>query len=97
MPTVTLPKLSVVGLAAKAPADTPVPVTGMVKVGLGAFDVRVTFPLAAPLAAGVNVTLKVAVCPAFSVRGAVIPLSARPAPLIPTWEIVTLAPPVLIN
>jgi len=72
-------------------------VTGIVKVELEAFDVRVTFPLAAPLAAGVNVTLKVAVCPAFRVRGAVMPLRAKPVPLIPTWEIVTLVPPLLVR
>ena len=84
MPTVTLPKLSVVGLAAKAPGKTPVPVTGIVKVGLEAFDVRVTLPLAAPLEVGVNVTLNVAVCPAFRVSGAVMPLRAKPVPLMAT-------------
>ena len=80
MPSVTLPKLRVVGLAVKAPGKTPVPVTGIVNVGLGAFEVRVTLPLAAPLAVGVNVTLNVALCPAFRVTGAVIPLRVKPAP-----------------
>ena len=84
LPTITVPKLRLDGFAPKVPGMTPVPVTGIVKVGLEAFDVSVTFPLAAPLAAGVNVTLKVAVCPAFRVRGAVMPLRAKPVPLMAT-------------
>lgn len=97
LPTVTVPKLRLAGLAPKVPAVVPVPVNGIVRVGLGAFEVSVRLPLAAPLAVGANVTLKLVLCPAFRVTGAVIPLSVNPDPLIPTWEIVTLDPPLLVT
>jgi hypothetical protein len=74
----------------------PVPDSGIARVGLDAFEVIVTLPFAAPLAVGVNVTLKVAVCPAVRVTGAVIPLRVNPAPLIATCEIATLVPPVFV-
>ena len=45
---------------------------GMVKVGLGALEVMVTLPLAFAADCGVKVTLKLALCPAVSVTGAVI-------------------------
>jgi hypothetical protein len=55
----------------------------MVRVGLEAFEVTVTLPLALAADAGVNVTVKVALCPAVSVTGAVIPVKLNPVPLIP--------------
>jgi hypothetical protein len=96
LPTKTLPKLRLLGFAPSAPAAVPVPDNAMVSVGFEAFDVIVTLPLAAPLALGVNVTLKVAVCPAVRVTGAVIPLRVNPVPLIATCEIATLVPPVFV-
>jgi hypothetical protein len=98
VPTTTLPILKVVGLTLSCPtAATPVPESETVKVGFDPFDVRVTLPLALPAAVGVNVTLKLALCPAVSVTGAVIPLRLNPVPLIPTCEIVTLVPPVFVT
>ena len=82
-PTITLPKLRLVGLDDKAPDVTPVPLTGMVRVGLDAFDVIVMLPLTAPAAVGVNVTLKVVLWPAASVTGAVMPLKLNPVPVMP--------------
>ena len=67
LPTVTLPKARVLGLDPSAPGATPVPDKGMVKVGLGAFEVMVTVPLALAADCGVNVALNVALCPAVSV------------------------------
>jgi hypothetical protein len=97
-PTITLPMLKVTGLTLSCPtAATPVPDSGTVSVGFVAFEVRVTVPLALPAAVGVNVTLKLALCPAVSVTGAVIPLRLNPLPLIPTCEIVTLLPPVFVT
>ena len=84
LPTVTLPKARVLGLDPSAPGATPVPDKGMVKFGLGAFEVMVTLPLAFAADCGVKVTLNVALCPAVSVTGAVIPLTVNPVPLIPT-------------
>jgi hypothetical protein len=56
----------------------------MVRVGFEAFDVTVRLPLALPADAGVNVTVKLVLCPAVSVTGVVIPLRLYPVPLIPT-------------
>ena len=83
-PTVIVPKLRLLGLEPSAPGATPVPANGMVSDGLEAFEVIVTVPLALPADAGVNVTLKVALCPDVSVTGAVMPLRLNPVPLIPT-------------
>ena len=73
-PTVTLPKLRLVGFDPSVPGATPVPDRGMVSVGFDAVEVTVTVPLTFPEDVGVNVTLKVALCPALSVTGRVIPL-----------------------
>ena len=97
LPTVTLPKPRLVGFDPKPPGAIPVPDIATVRFGFEAFDVIVTVPLAFPVDGGVNVTLKVALWPAVSVTGAVIPLRLNPVPLIPTWEIVTLEPPVLVT
>jgi hypothetical protein len=64
---------------------------------LEAFEVIVMAPLAAPPADGANFALKVALWPAVSVTGAVIPVRLNPVPLIPTCEIVTLDPPVFVT
>jgi hypothetical protein len=74
-----------------------VPDRGIVRLGLEAFDVIVIFPLTLPAATGVNATVKVALWPAASVTGVVIPLRLYPVPLTPTWEIVTLVPPVFVT
>ena len=60
LPTVTLPKSSLDGLLANCPAATPVPDSGMVRVGFAPLEVRVTFPLADPVAWGAKATVKVA-------------------------------------
>ena len=83
-PTVTLPKPRLVGLAPSVPGVTPLPDNGMVRVGLEALDVIVRLPLALPADDGVNETLKVALCPAVSVTGVVIPVKLNPDPLIVT-------------
>ena len=59
--------------------------------------VTVTLPVALPPAVGANTTFRVAVVPAFSVNGAVIPFSLNPAPLAAMLEIWTAAVPVLFN
>jgi len=83
-PTFTLPKLRLVGLDDNTPEVTPVPLTGMDRVGLEAFDAIVILPVTAPAAVGVKVTLKVVLWPAASVAGAVMPLKLNPVPVMPT-------------
>lgn len=80
----TLPKLSEPGFDPNVPGVVPVPDKGIVRVGFDALEVTVMLPAAAPLAVGVNATLKVALCPALSVTGAVIPLIVNPVPAMPT-------------
>jgi hypothetical protein len=96
-PTVTVPKLRLVGFAPSVPGVTPVPDSGMVSVGFEALEVMVRLPLALPADDGVKETLNVALCPAVRVTGVVIPVKLNPEPLIPTEEIVTLVPPVLVT
>ena len=81
LPTVTLPKVRLVGFDPIVPGATPVPDSGIFRVG--AVEVRVTLPVTLPADAGVNETVKLALCPAVSVSGAVIPVKVKPVPLIP--------------
>ena len=85
LPTSTLPRFMVVGLTESCPtAAVPLPDSGIVRVGFEALDVIVRLPLALPTDDGVNETLKVALWPAVSVTGVVIPLKLNPEPLIET-------------
>ena len=80
-PTATLPMSRVAGVKLSCPtAEVPAPDSGIVKLELLAVEVIVTFPLALPAEAGVNVVVKVVWSPAASVTGALIPLSANPVP-----------------
>ena len=58
LPTVTLPKLILVGFDASVPGATPVPDNGSDSVELGAFELIVTAPLALPLTCGAKATVK---------------------------------------
>ena len=62
----------------------PVPDSGIDSVGFDAVEVTAMLPLTLAADAGVNVTVKLALCPDVSVSGAVTPLMLNPAPLIPT-------------
>ena len=58
-PTVTLPKLSEVGLEVSWPAvAAPAPDSGIVSVEFEALEVTVTLPLAVPVPVGANFTVK---------------------------------------
>ena len=97
LPTVTLPKLRLLGFGPSAPEEIPVPDNGMVTFGLDAFEVIVMLPLTVPVEVGANLTVKVAFWPAVSVTGAVTPLRVNPDPLIAICEMVMLEPPVLVT
>jgi hypothetical protein len=70
----------VTGFALNAPGDTPVPLSGKVRLVFEAFEVMLTLPVAAPLAVGVNSTAKDVLCPAASVTGENTP-TLKPGPL----------------
>lgn len=82
VPTTTLPTAIGAGVAVSCPtAAVPVPVKGMVKVGLEPVDVTVTLPLAVPAVRGAKVTLNIALCPGVRVAGVEIPLTVKPVPV----------------
>jgi hypothetical protein len=69
VPTVTLPKLSLVGLSASKPLATPVPVNETVPDASDASLEIVTVALKAPAALGANTRVKGVLCPATIVVG----------------------------
>src|SRR5271169_6179444 len=95
--TWTLPNARLVGFAASAPGVTPVPESGMLKLGFEPLEVMLTLPLAAPLAVGEKSTVKDLLWPAVSVKGKDRPLRLNPVPLAVAAEIVRLEPPVLVS
>jgi hypothetical protein len=72
-------------------AGCPVPLSAIVAVAV--LLVIVTVPLAAPATVGSKPTVKVAVCPGFSVKGVLIPDSENPAPVTETPLMVSAAVP----
>src|SRR5262245_46568907 len=82
LPTVTLPKLSEVGLAASVPAGfAPLPLRETTVGELEALLDNDRLPVTLPAAVGANFTWKVALCPAAKVAGRVTPLRLKPAPV----------------
>jgi len=84
-------------LAVSVPCVTPVPESGMLKLGFKPLEVMLTLPLVAPLAVGENVTVNDVLWPAVNVKGKVRPLKLNPVPLAAAAEMVRLAPPVLVR
>jgi hypothetical protein len=85
VPVNTLPTATGTGATLSVPAVVdPVPAREIVNVGLDAFELTVTLPLALPADVGAKVTVKLALCPAASVAGTEIPVTVNPVPLIAT-------------
>jgi len=97
VPTWMLPKARLVEFAVRAPCVTPVPESGMLKLGFAPFEVTLTLPLAAPLAVGEKSTVKDVLWPAANVKGKVSPLKLNPVPLAAAAETVRLVPPELVR
>ena len=96
-PTVTLPKLRLVGDTANWPAAAPVPESAILSVEFDAFDTTDRLPFAAPALAGVKVTEKVTLWFAVSERGKVNPLTEKAAPVKFACEMLMVDPPVLVS
>ena len=92
-----MPKFRLAGFEVIGPAAAPLPERLIVNTELVAFEVIVMLPLAAPDAVGWNDALKLALCPAARVKGAVSPLMVNPVPETADCEIVMLDPPVLVR
>jgi len=96
-PTCSLVKLILGGVALRPPGETAVPESGMVRVGLGAFDVTVALPVGEPADCGAKVIVNVVLWPAAKVRGNELLFTVNPAPVAEAWEMATLLPPVLVK
>jgi hypothetical protein len=91
LPTVTLLKSKAVGETPSSPGARPFPESATVMLALVALLVTVTVPVAAPLAAGENVTLTLMLLPASTEKGtAGTELSVKPVPEMATFETLTL-------
>jgi hypothetical protein len=97
VPTCTLPKARLVGFADKAPCATPVPESGMLRLGFTPLEVIFTLPLAAPVVVGEKSTVYDVLWPADRVKPAASPLKLNPGPLAEAAEIVRLDPPELVR
>jgi hypothetical protein len=80
-PTVTFPNGMLDGLADSTPC-VPVPLSGMLIVGLVADEVIAMLPAAAPAVVGANVAVKFAVAPAAIVCPAARLLEPKPGPVV---------------
>ncbi len=96
-PTTMLPKLRLAGESDSCPCDVPVPESAILKFELSAVDVMVSFPAAEPVAIGANVTVNVTLCFGESVTGKLSPLTEKLELLRLACEMVTVAPPPLVN
>ena len=83
-------------MAVSVPCVTPVPESGMLKLGFEPFEVMLTLPLAEPLVVGEKSTVNEVLWPAVNVKGKDRPLKLNPLPLVAA-EIVTVDPPVLVK
>ena len=96
LPTCTLPKLRLDGLAVREPGVTPVPLNAMFSVGLLALLMIARFPLAAPAEVGAKVTVADLLCPAARVKGSASVPRLNPVPEMVACETVTFDPPELV-
>jgi hypothetical protein len=96
-PTMTLPKSMLPGFTDNCPGALPDPAKATDRVGFEASEVRVRFPLVVPLTAGVNVMLKVRLCPAAKVSGNDTPPNLNADEETAAWEMVTLALPLFVT
>jgi len=97
LPNCTAPKLTVVGLAARDPAVTPAPESGMLSDGFDALLATAIPPVTLPVLDGVNVAVKLVLCPPCNSRGTVTPPNMNPDPLGVIDEMVAAAAPPFVN
>jgi hypothetical protein len=98
LPTATLPKLKLVGLAVKLPAGAAVAVPlSVIVTGDPALFATVILPVKLPVEVGANFTANVAVCDASNVAGVLTPLTLKPVPAAVTAVICSAAPPVFVS
>jgi hypothetical protein len=89
-PSVTFPKLKLVGFVVRLPGSAPVPESKIFTRLVVPALTRDKFPLALPTAVGLNTIWKLAFCCGAKVRGKVNPVLLKPEPVTTAWVIVTL-------
>ena len=98
LPTFTLPKLRLEGLAVNCTeAATPVPLNAIVPGELDALLTSEMLPVTLPADCGSNCALNVMLCPGGSVTGTESPPMVKPAPETWACEIVRLALPEFVK
>ena len=97
LPTCTLPKLVLAGLALRTPGVNPSPESETLSAELRALLMTERLPLSDPPDGGVNPRLKLALWPGVRVIGKFNPLVLNPVPETLTWETVTLELPQLVR
>ena len=98
LPSLTLPKLRLVGLApSKCVAATPVPLSEIASGEFGALLTSEMDPFTAPADPGANTALNVVVLPALTVAGTLIPVMLNPAPVTFACVIVRAAVPPFVK
>ena len=76
---------------------TPTPASEIDSGEFAAVLITDAIPVAFPATVGVNVTLKLAACPADNVTIGAEPLRVKPLPVTLTWEMLTVALPVFVS
>ena len=97
LPTVTLPKLTLLGFAMREPGVTPVPESAMLRGDPGASEAMARLPVITPPVAGANFTVNATDWFGVKVAGRDSPTTEKPVPVTVACEIVTFDPPVLVN
>ena len=98
LPTLTFPKLTLVGLAPSCTLTAaPVPPSGITVGEVGALLTKARLPVALPVAVGAKFTVKVAELPGSTVSGRLRPFKAKPLPETKAWETLRLALPGLLT
>jgi hypothetical protein len=96
LPTVTVPKLAVVGVSVSCPCEVPVPDRPIARFGFEALEVIETLPVTLPATVGENDAVNDRLCPGFRVAGRVNPLIENPVPVTVACDRLTLVPPELV-
>ena len=97
VPSCTLPNEMLEGFGERLPCVTPVPDSGMFRLGFDPFEVMLTLPVTLPTADGENFTVNEVLWPEVKVTGRVRPLMLKPVPLAAAAEMVTVVPPLLVR
>jgi len=88
-PTVTVPKLADVGVTDNCPDAEAPPLRGMLTPLSKFVSLIQMLPVEVPLPGGVNVTVKVKLCPGLRLTGGVSPLIPNPVPVTVACRMVT--------